>query len=251
MKLSLPFPPHVGLISLCLLITFPIAQASTRTELTINSDRDNPYVTRDHNGFYDLLVKEMFQRININAQVVLLPSARALINANNGTDDGDIARVKGIEKKFPNLVRVPEKVIDFSIMAFTHDPVIKITDWASLKNYNIAYINGWLILDDKIRQYKSLEMAANTNQLFSLLTNRHIDIAVYNKVGNLWWIKNHKDTIYMQTPALASTQLYLYLNKKHQDLVQPLSRALIEMKRDGSYKKIYEKTLGIPLEQSE
>jgi len=247
MKLYHPLFTHAGLIGICLLIILSTAHATTQTELTINTDRDNPYVTPSHNGFYDLLVREMFKRININAHVVLLPSARALINANKGIDDGDIARIKGIEKKFPNLVRVPEKIIDFSLMAFTHDPAIKITGWASLKNYNIAYINGWLILHDKVRQYRSLEMATSTDQLFSLLNNRHIDIAIYNRVGGLWWLKNHKNTVYMQTPALASTQLYLYLNKKHQDLVQPLAKALMEIKRDGSYKHIYEKTLGFPL----
>ncbi len=246
MKLYHPFFTSAGLIGICLLIALPIAHAATRTELTINTDRSNPYVTPDHNGFYDLLIKEMFKRININAHVVLLPSARALINANNGTDDGDVARIKGIEKKFPNLVRVPETIIDFTLMAFTHDPAIKITDWASLKNYNIAYINGWLILNDKVRHYKSLEMAANTDQLFSLLINHRIDIAIYNKVGGLWWLKNHKNTVYMQPPPLDSMPLYLYLNKNHQDLVQPLAKALIEIKRDGSYKNIYEKTLGFP-----
>ncbi len=88
------------------------------TVLTITSGRSEPFVTPEKNGFYDLIVKNMFQRTGIKAETVLLPSERSLINANTGVDDGNIARIKGIEKKYKNLIMVPEKIIDFDFVAF-------------------------------------------------------------------------------------------------------------------------------------
>lgn len=229
--LALPF---------CLAASFSLNAA---TELTITSGRGEPFVNSAHNGFYDLIVKNMFQRINVEAKTVLLPSERSLINANTGVNDGNIARIKGIEKKYKNLVMVPEKIIDFDFVAFTKNKQYRIKDWQDLAPYNVAFINGWKVFEKKVTHYKSLVRTRDSAQLFKLLKNDRTDIVLYDLWSGVWWISQDNSKIHYLMPPIASYQLYLYLNKKHEKLMPGLTRALQAMKQDGTYQKIYEQTL--------
>ncbi len=220
---------------------YPIS-AHTDT-LIITSGRTEPFVNATHTGFYDQLVQQMFKRINIDAQTVVLPSERSLINANTGIDDGNIARIKGIEKKYKNLVMVPEKIIDFEFVAFTKLTQAKVNNWKSLEPYNISYINGWKLFEKKAKYYKSLVKTKESDQLFTLLRENRADIVLYDLWSGLWWIKNNNSDIYYLKPPFAKVKLYLYLNKKHKALVPVLDKAIKDMKKDGSYQKIFDQTL--------
>lgn len=185
----------------------------------------------------------MFERIGINASTVLLPSERSLINANNGINDGNIARIKGIEKKYSNLIMVPEKIIDFEFVAFTKNQQLNIHNWAGLQPYNVAFINGWKVFEKKVTQYKSLVRTKDSEQLFDLLNQNRIDIALYDLWSGVWEIKQSKSDIDYLRPPIASFQLYLYMHKKHKHLIPNLTKALQTMKKDGTYQQIYSQSL--------
>jgi len=185
----------------------------------------------------------MFQRIGLEAKTVLLPSERSLINANTGVDDGNIARVKGLNKKYKNLIMVPEKIIDFDFVAFTKNKHFKVNNWESLKPYNVAFINGWKFFEKKVKHYKSLVRARDSEQLFDLIGNSRVDIALYDLWSGVWWAKMNSSDIHYLQPPIARVQLYLYINKKHKSRVKELSQALRSMKIDGTYQRIYDETL--------
>ncbi|MDH5258964.1 MAG: transporter substrate-binding domain-containing protein, partial [Gammaproteobacteria bacterium] len=54
---------------------------------------------------------------------------------------------------------------------------------------------------------------------------------------------NNLTNINVLTPPLARKAMYIYLHKKHKELVTPLSKALLAMKNDGTYQKIFHQTL--------
>jgi len=186
----------------------------------------------------------MFLRIGIDAKTVLLPSERSLISANSGVDDGNIARIKGIEKKYINLVMVPEKIIDFDFVVFTKNTNIQINNWEDLRSYNVAFINGWKFFEKRVTQYKSLVRVKDSIQLFELLSHDRVDVVLYDLWSGLWQARQvqTKGILYLN-PPLARVELYLYLNKKHQNLVPALAKVLKQMKQDGTYKLIYEQSL--------
>jgi len=230
---------------LCVLLLFIFAcsLSNANTPLTITSGRGEPFVNIEHNGFYDLIVENMFQRIGVEAKTILLPSERSLINANSGVDDGNIARIRGIEKKYKNLVMVPEKVIDFDFVAFTKNRQFEIEGWKSLKPYNVAFINGWKAFEKNVKHYKSLVRTRDSAQLFELLNNDRVDVVLYDLWSGAWRNRQHSDNVDYLRPPVASYQLYLYINKKHKKLIPELSNALVSMKTDGTYQRIYEQTL--------
>lgn len=227
---------------LMLFLLFP-SLSNANGFLTISSGRGEPFLTVDQRGFYDLIVKNMFERIGVKAKTVLLPSERSLLNANAGIDDGNIARIKGVEKKYTNLVIVPEKVIDFEFVAFTKNKQIKVENWVNLKPYNVAFINGWKVFEQKVTDYKTLVRTRDSQQLFELLDNNRVDVALYDLWSGVWWAKKYTSGTLYRQPPIASFELYLYLHKKHQKLVPKLVKALKDMKLDGTYQQIYDETL--------
>ncbi|VAW67823.1 hypothetical protein MNBD_GAMMA08-2397, partial [hydrothermal vent metagenome] len=70
-----------------ILNAFIPALSHAESIISITSGRGEPFVNSQQNGFYDQIVKQMFQRINVKAKTISLPSERSLINANTGIDD--------------------------------------------------------------------------------------------------------------------------------------------------------------------
>lgn len=80
-----------------------------------------------------------------------------------------------------------------------------------------------------------------------MLVSKKIDVALYDRWGASWWIKKLQLNVHALRPAIATETLYMYLHKKHQALVPQVARVLAEMKKDGSYRRIYDQTLTVLL----
>ena len=103
---------------LVFLITGNLLLASHKSVLSINTTTEAPFTTASRNGFLDIVVAEVFKRQGLNYKLVKLPAERGLRNVNQGIDDGDLTRIKGLERIYPNLVRVPEKLLYWEFAAF-------------------------------------------------------------------------------------------------------------------------------------
>lgn len=237
-----PFLPLLVFV----VITFS-QQLSATEKLVFNSGASNPYITEDGKGFYASIIREIFRRLNIEAETIRLPAERSLINANKGIEDGVIARMKGIEKKYPNLIRVPEKVVDYEFVACTNNRDIKIDGWESLKPYEVAFIKGWKIMETNISQAKRIYKVKGPMQLFGLLENNRVDIIIYERWGVLWWSKELKTGDKLLKFPIAKRELFIYLNKNHADLVSKVARALYDTKQDGTYQRIFDEALSMHL----
>ncbi len=212
--------------------------------LVLNTNDTYPRSTPEGKGFHDLIVKEAFRRIGMQVSIVHLPAERALVNANEGIDDGNFVRIAGLEKKYPNLVMVPEKICDFEFAAFTKNPMIKIEDWDSLKPYNVGIINGWKILEANIVGTKSLTKVRSDEALFDLLMHDQADLIVFDRIQGKAMIKKSRLTgVKVLQPLLAKRDMYLYLNVRHAGLVPKVGTVLQEMKRDRTLELIMQSVL--------
>ncbi len=203
-----------------------------------------PLSTSDGSGFYDLVLKEAFGRAGLEIEIIQLPAERSLTNANEGITDGDFVRISGLEKIYPNLLRVPEKITDFEFVAFTKLMDIPIKGWQSLQPYHVGIVRGWKILEKNIVGTPSLVRVKNQDQLFTLLANNRTDIVVYSRFEGYGIIKQNKlKEVKTLEPPLAIREMFLYLHKKHSSLIPVIDAKLKEMKRDGTFDKIRTKTL--------
>jgi len=197
----------------------------------------------NHPGFLSELAKALFKRIGVEVEVTTVPTERSLINVNSGIDDGDLFRVAGVEAEYPNVIRVPEKIMDNDFVAFTKRTDIRIRGWADLQPYSVAYTTGWKIYDRNVKGVQELVTTPSINGLPSLLDKNRVDVILMDRWQGQWVLRQTGHQFILQEPPLARVEIFMYLNKKHAALVPRLAQALQDMKADGSYKKIYDATL--------
>jgi len=221
-----------------------MSSADPVTVLTMNSAAKPPLSTEFNDGFIDLLAIEAMSRIHVKLNIVQLPAERALQDDNNGILDGELLRVAGLEKTYTNLVPVDEKLMDLKFVAFSRK-IKQINDgWKSLKPYSVAFMNGWKILEKNVPAEAEITKVNSHSQLFNLLDIDRVDIVIYERWGGLRLIQDlNIANVHALKPALATSSMHMYLNKKYQNLVPKIDEALKKMKTDGTYNKIYEKTL--------
>lgn len=226
-----------------LFLAIPV-QAQTEGTLVLNTGVRAPYTQPDRSGFLDRLVAEVFRRIGMKAGVqVYEASERAMQNANGGIDDGIAMRIKGLEAQYPNLIRVPEKVIDNDFVAYSRKHAFPTRNWDALAPYHVAHIIGWKVFENALGERKDVTRVRNVEQLFELLRQDRADIILYERWQGLWWSREMALEAHLLEPPLASQEMFIYLHRKHEPLVGRVAAALAAMKKDGSYKRIFGETL--------
>lgn len=220
------------------------APAEAGDTLVLNTATRMPYVQPDRSGFLDRVMAEVFRRIGKRAQVQAYEAAeRALQSANGGIDDGDAMRIKGLEAQYPNLIRVPEKVIDNDFVAYSRKHDFPTRNWDALAPYHVAHVIGWKVFENRLGKRKDITRVRDAEHLFNLLRQDRADVVLYERWQGLWWSREMGLKARLHEPPLASQEMFIYLHRKHASLVEPAASALAAMKKDGSYKRIYDETL--------
>lgn len=229
---------HLVAVLLPILLLFP-SLLHAAPPLTIATADGIPLSTPTSTGFHDQVVREACKRIGRQMETVHLPAERALVNADEGIEDGVYVRVQGLDTMYKNLRIVPEKITDYEFVAFGKNPDLQITNWDSLQEHDVAIVTGWKILENNIVRFKTLTKVKNGELLFKALAEDKVDLVVFNKLDGYGVIKelNLKGIHTLKMP-LATKEMFLYLHKNHEALVPQLTNALRSMKSDGSYDAI-------------
>ncbi|MBU2538549.1 MAG: transporter substrate-binding domain-containing protein [Proteobacteria bacterium] len=224
-----------------------VAPIHAQQPLSLNTFAGPPLSTAGHNGYYDRILLEAFSRLKIPITIGHLPAERSLQNADRGIDDGDFVRIAGLEKRYRNLVMVPEQLDDFEFVAFTTTVNLTGSSWSALTPYHVGIVRGWKILEENLAGVKKLTYVKNQVQLFTLLKNGRLDVVIYARhegygLAKQLGIANCR----VLEPPLAVRPMHLYLNKKHAGLVAPLAAVLKKMKEEGVFANIARQTLPGP-----
>jgi len=212
--------------------------------LVINTTGESPLNTSEHTGFLDLVAAEAFRRSGLKLETVMLPAERGLMNVNLGIEDGEMSRIAGLEKVYPNLIRVPETIMDWEFYAFSELKIDLNGGWSDLANYSVAFINGWKILERNVPAETEITKVKNPEQLFYLLARKRTQVVIYERWAGLRQIKQPQlKAVRLIQPALSKRKMYMYLHKKHRVLAIKIAEALKSMKRDGTYDKLEEQIL--------
>jgi len=226
-----------------LLFVSPADFAAEPRVLILNDVNEPPFTTPEHTGFLDVIAIEAFRRIGVELRLVKLPAERALLLANDGLRDGDLTRIAGIEQQYPNLVRVPEKLIDWDFAAFSKDASIP-ANFEAIRRHSVGLIKGWKIYERNMAGAERVATVDDPQQLFRLLDRDRIEVVLYVRLMGLALIqKQGFKNIRLLEPPIASHAMYIYLNKRHAKLVPKLAEALRALKREGFYQRVYQQKL--------
>jgi len=219
--------------------------ALARDKLVISTSVVEPYTTPERTGFIDRLVAAVFHEVGVDVQIVVYPNAseRSLLNANEGIDDGQALRVAGLEKIYPNLLRVPEPVMMNDFVAMSLQPAFATPDWSALKPYSVTYIIGWKIFESNLPAGVQATSVRDAEQMFDLLARDRVDVALHERWQGLAQARRSGLSVRVMEPALVSMPMHMYLHKKHAALVPKVSQALARMKQNGTYQRLVSETL--------
>ena len=234
-------------ILIFVIILFPILLLSKT--LTFVATQFPPYVYSEHNkikGFNVEILNEIFRRMNVKVDYLILPWARGVKMVKNGEADA-------IFPFFKNEERL--KFADFS-QSFTSEPIAMFVqkdstilyegNLSKLSNYSFGRVIGYssgekfdnAVENNILKIQKVRSSKLNIRKLFK---NR-FDILVDNKYSILYEIKklNQQNKIKQLKPILADTKAYLGFSKKrnHKEIIKRFNIILKNIKKDGTYDKI-------------
>lgn len=233
----------VSAIGLCVSLLAGMTAAAEPRVLVLNNANEPPYTTDARDGFMDIVATEAFRRVGVELRLVKLPAERGLLNANAGIEDGELARIAGLEKQYPNLIRVPEKLAELAFAAFGKNAAIP-GKWDAIRPRAVGYIKGWKIYEQQMAGAPRVTTADNAEQLFRLLVLGRVEIALYEHWMGLALAKQQGiKGVQPLRPALATREMFIYLHKRHADLVAPLAAALRALKAEGFYDRIQRERL--------
>lgn len=231
----------VGLwLGLTLLLSAP---GHAQPVLVLNAVTEPPLTAEDNRGFLDTVAIEAFRRLGIGLRFVHLPAERGLLNANAGIEDGELIRIAGMEKDYPNLRRVPEKMYDMDFVVFTRNPKIP-SRWNEIRKQSLGYIKGWKILEANTAGAARVTTADDPDQLFRMLDLGRIEVALYDRWMGLAQVRKHRlSGIHLLEPPLARREMFIYLHKKHEALIPRVAEALRTLKKENFYQRTFREKL--------
>ncbi len=224
---------------LSLLLCMPIGICGAEEKIfTLSTSYKSLLSNPEQTGMLDRLMHEAFGRLGWRARIVFNPTERSLADVNAGLADGELNRVEGMEKDFPNLVRVPEANMTMNFVAFARRPY-PIDGWQSIENLHIGIVRGWKILENNTRGFPHVVLVPTETELFTILHKDRIDVALYDQLtGHEQLSLRGLEGIRHLAPPLASREMFLYLHKRHAALAPAVAGALRAMKQDGTYDRI-------------
>lgn len=213
--------------------------AAAGERLVLSSGMHEPWTNTEGTGFTNIFVAELFTRLGLHAEVIFNPAAaRALQLADDGSDDGLAARIAGLEKDFPNLVRVPEPIFINDFIAARAVPADDVRTWDDLRPHSVAYILGWQVFDHNLPPVRDLTHAKDSKQLLGLLKSGRVEYVLHERWQAEWQAREMGMKLTVQEPPLVSTPMYMYLHRRHADLVPRVAAELAAMKAQGRAKAI-------------
>ncbi len=216
-----------------IIIIILIAQTPSFAEPVLTFGRTQDPIAE----FSSQMLLKAYTRIGYEVKFVDLSAERSLMKSNSGSLDGEVNRIKGIEKKYGNLIMVPVPLNFFEGVVFTKRHDFRVKGWASLKSFSIAIRIG-----AKFAEFKTVGMNvakfSTYDKVFLLLYNDRYDICVSSRMNGLYQIKKQNLTgIKALEPPLETINLYHYLHLKHKALIPKISKVLQRMEQEGILRK--------------
>ena len=238
---------YLAIVSLFLGASGPLLMTAKAAETTGQANQVIVFTTifPPTTSFFNemaFIYTEAFRRMGYGFKLISQPGERALIDANQGTVDGEAARIMNIDReKYPNLARVPHPIVTMQDGAYAIDDSIIINGWESLdgKPYRVGLYRGIKSIEQQLQGHvdpKQIVTLGDVEQGLKMLLAKRIDMVI---VGT-----QIEDSVFMKSGAYNEVKcvgivetkvLYPWLYKRHQRLVQPLADTLRSMKSEGRF----------------
>lgn len=223
------------------------AAGSARADDTLHFSTGmiDPWTNTSGTGFHQRLIQELLAKLGKTTVLEVNPaSSRAIKLADDGIIDGLTGRVAGLEKDYPNLVAVPERMFVNEFVACTLPGGKLPANWAEATPFSVAYVIGWQIFEHNLPSVRELTTVRDSAHLLRLLKAGRAQVILHERWQILWLARQADIALVCAEPPLAKVPMFIYLNRRHADLIPALTDTLRKMKADGSYEAIARSVFG-------
>lgn len=177
-------------------------------------------------------LKKAYGQLGVPVDFLPVPGRRALEFSNSGKTDGEVFRIKTITEKYRNLRIVPSPVMLFQGIAYSTQD-ISITSWKDMQSYRIGIIRGVVWSEKRTRGFKVARFDTNED-LFNKLLAGGVDVIVGTSFSIEREISDRDlDVKIFKSKPLMQFSVYHFLNKKHENLIEPVSREISKIVGNG------------------
>ena len=186
-------------------------------------------------------LEEAYEQMGIKIAVKKLPAKRSLLDANRGLLDGELVRIEGMEKKFPNLIMIRPAVTSFKHLSLSRSPDVKITKVQDLRKYKVAYLNG-IQWQERLVEGTDAKGYNDYGRALKLLELGRIDMILVDQIPIKQVLEKRtpeqNESLHFAALPIAEEKLFHYLHKKHSALIPRLEQVLRDlMERESRNKK--------------
>ncbi len=188
----------------------------------------------------EIILVRAYAALGYKLTVSYMPGKQALYESSHGRTGAELVRVEAVGRRYPNLYRVPESLFNVHGMAFSRDDNMRVLGAQDLWGRRIGIVKGihWAA---KFAEGSSPKLAMNVHELFDLLANRQIEIALEAKLTGQPELKHFPNRgIVMLLEAPIIIPVFHFLNKKHLHLIAPISAEILKMKERGEIDQIFQ-----------
>ena len=217
---------HYCALLIFLLLSMPVIADQQLVLTTVANSSDTTISAK--------VLKKAYHRLGIDISILELPASEALQRSNSGSADGEVQRIDGISRNFPNLIQVPIPINYIQGAVFSKKKKRKLHGWHSLRTFKIGLVKG-VIFAEKGTRGMQVQMAQSYAELIDLLLNDKVDLIVVPYINGAVAIRQHPQGDKLHLNGILETYLlYHYLHKQHEKLLPAITARLKKMLLNGS-----------------
>ena len=187
------------------------------------------------------LLNEISKKTGEEIELTILPPDKASLMLEAGRIDAEIARIKEYAYPSGGLIMANEPVATIPFYAYSTNKELDATNIDGLKNLRIVSVKGQIFSNVLFKEHILFQVDSVKSGLLHLYQDK-ADIFVTDgltahKISQA--IDINELGIYRLEPPIAVTNVYTFFNQKHAKFAKRYEKALIELKKEGIYEKIY------------
>ena len=216
-----------------LLLTAPVNAARGAEPSQVETTRLVAAANTADTVIAEVILRRAYGRLGHRVAIARYPAERALKLADGGHADGDVQRIDGLEKHYPNLLQLRPAINFIEGSAFTAGTDIAISGWDSLRPYRIGLIRGI-----KFAELNTAGMdrhfVGDYGALFRMLRGGRFELGVSPRLNGLYQLERlNIEGISVLEPPLARFDLYHYIHRSRAELAPRLEKVLRDMQASG------------------
>jgi len=186
------------------------------------------------------LITLLYSRLGIETSFTIIPAKRALEMSSKGKTDGEIFRIWAVGDRFNTLIRVPTPIMTLSGYAYSNKEGLTVNSVADLGEASrIGIVRGIVWAEKLIEGRHGVVRVNSSKELVLRLANGSVDVVLANNTTlETEQKKQNIKAKFYKGNALNILNVYHYLNRKHQHLVDGVDREIKKLIANNEIEEI-------------